>query len=167
MERQTVQKDLTGVSLLKLTGSLMLIFGILGVLLYAGFTAVLIAANHITGGVFSGGKDIFGMSLLLAAALAELIGGVIGRKAAQVPAKAGKCFFWGAAVIVLTLAGILHILLRMQSATRWEAILAAVLGIVTPLVYLIGAARVRRAARTPAQPESEEPADDAEQTAEP
>ena len=138
---QQARFESTGTTLLKLSGTLMLIFGILGVLIYAAFTAVLIAANHLTGSIFSGSRDIIGMAILLAAAAAELVSGSLGLKAAKRPIKARRCPVWGVLTLVLTLTGILLILFRMPSDTWWEAALAAAFGVVTPVVYLIGAVR--------------------------
>ena len=143
--------DTTGRSLLRLTGTLMLIFGILGVVIYAVFIAVLIAANKMTGGIFSFSADIAGMGLLFAAALAELISGVLGRKAAKAPEKAGRCRVWGWITLILTLAGVGFILLRRPAGAWWQAIAAVVLGMVVPAVYLVGASRCRRDAAAAAR----------------
>ena len=136
-----VQPESPAATLLKLTGTLMLIFGILGSLLYAAFLAVFLAASYMTGSIFSGVTDVVGISLLLAAAVAELVSGALGMKAAKRSRRAGACLVWGAVTLVLTLAGIGCILLRLHNGAWWEAALAALLGVVTPAVYLYAAAR--------------------------
>ena len=138
-----LQYDPAGRTLLKTTGVIMLIFGILGILLYAAGLAAIIGVTYVTGGVFSGSADLIGMALLLAAALAELIAGILGCRAAKRPARAGKgLIVWGVLTLLLTLAGMLHIALRTSSAPIWELALGLVLGVVTPVVYLVAAARV-------------------------
>ena len=138
-----LQYDPTGRTLLKTTGVIMLIFGILGVLLYAAGLAAIIGVTYVTGGVFAGSADLIGMALLLAAALAELIAGILGCRAAKRPGRAGKgLIVWGVLTLLLTLAGMLHIALRTSSAPIWELALGLVLGVVTPVVYLVAAARV-------------------------
>lgn len=138
-----LQYDPTGRTLLKTTGVIMLIFGILGVLLYAAGLAAIIGVTYVTGGVFSGSTDLIGMGLLLAAALAELIAGILGCRTAKRPARAGKgLIVWGVLTLLLTLAGMLHIALRSVGAPFWELALGLVLGVVTPVVYLVAAARV-------------------------
>ena len=138
-----LQYDPAGRTLLKTTGVIMLIFGILGILLYAAGLAAIIGVTYVTGGVFSGSTDLIGMGLLLAAALAELIAGILGCRAAKRPARAGKgLIVWGVLTLLLTLAGMLHIALRSVGAPVWELALGLVLGVVTPIVYLVAAARV-------------------------
>lgn len=154
--------DPAGRSLLKITSVLMLIFGILGILLYALGLAAVIGISYATSGVFSASGDLLGMSLLLAGAIVELIAGILGVKAAKRPVRAGKALYvWGALSLLLTLAGMGHIALRAAaSAPLWELILGLVLGVVTPVVYLVGAARLRnpRAAAAPRTPaETPEP----------
>ena len=138
-----LQYDPAGRTLLKTTGVIMLIFGILGILLYAAGLAAIIGVTYVTGGVFAGSADLIGMALLLAAALAELIAGILGCRAAKRPGRAGKgLIVWGVLTLLLTLAGMLHIALRTSSAPIWELALGLVLGVVTPVVYLVAAARV-------------------------
>ena len=135
--------DPAGRSLLKITSVLMLIFGILGVLLYAAGLAAIIGVTYVTGGVFAGSADLIGMALLLAAALAELIAGILGCRAAKRPGRAGKgLIVWGVLTLLLTLAGMLHIALRPSNAPLWELILGSALGVVTPAVYLFAASGI-------------------------
>lgn len=150
--------DTAGQSLLRLTGTLMLIFGILGVLIYAAFLAVFILANKFTAGIFSAGIDFVGMGLLFAAALAELISAVLGRKAAKAPEKAGRCLPWGWITLILTLAGVGFILFRRPTGAWWQAVAAVLLGMVLPIVYLVSASRCRREAAAAARVASQAPA---------
>ena len=138
-----LQFDPAGRTLLKTTGVIMLIFGILGILIYAVGLAAVIGVTYVTSGIISASEDLIGMGLLLAAALAELIAGVLGLRAAKQPARAGKgLLVWGILTLLLTLAGMGHIALRTTNAPLWELALGLVLGVVTPVVYLVSAARV-------------------------
>ena len=138
-----LQYDPAGRTLLKITAVLMLIFGILGILIYALGLVAVVGVTYVTGGVFSGSADLIGMGLLLAAALAELIAGILGIRAAKKPTRAGKgLIVWGVLTLLLTLAGMLHIALRTSTAPLWELALGLVLGVVTPVVYLVAAAKV-------------------------
>ena len=135
--------DPTGRTLLKTASVIMLIFGVLSFLIYALGLAAVIGVTYVTSGVFSGSEDLIGMGLLLAAALAEFIAGILGVRAAKKPSRAGKgLIVWGVLTLILTLAGMILIALRTTNAPIWELALGVVLGVVTPVVYLIAAARV-------------------------
>ena len=135
--------DPAGRSLLKITSVIMLLFGILGFLIYALGLAAVIGVTYVTSGIISASEDMIGMGLLLAAALVELIAGILGSRAAKKPARAGKgLIVWGVLTLLLTLAGMGHIALRTTNAPLWELALGLVLGVVTPIVYLAAAARV-------------------------
>ena len=135
--------DPAGRSLLKITSVLMLIFGILGVLLYAAGLAAMIGVTYVTSGIFSASNDLIGMGLLLAAALTELIAGILGSRTAKRPARAGKgLILWGVLTLLLTLAGTLFIALRATNVPWWELALGLVLGIVIPIVYLLAAGKL-------------------------
>ena len=157
-----LQYDPAGRTLLKTAATLMIVFGAVGILIYLLGLAAVIGISYATSGVFSASRDLFGMSLLLAGAIVELIAGILGVKAAKRPARAGKALLvWGALCLLLTLAGMGHIALRAaDSAPLWELILGLVLGVVTPVVYLVGAARLQ-SPRT--VPEPKTPAETAAQ----
>ena len=135
--------DPAGKSLLKTTSVIMLVFGAFGCLIYALGLAAVIGLTYATSGIFSASDDLIGMGLLLAAAIAELVAGILGVRAAKAPVRAGKSLLvWGVLTLLLTLAGLIHIALRTSNAPLWELLLGLVLGVVTPTVYLIAAARV-------------------------
>jgi hypothetical protein len=138
-----LQYDPAGRTLLKTTGVIMLLFGVLGFLIYAVGLAAVIGVTYVTSGILSGSDDLIGMGLLLAAAVAELIAGILGLRAAKKPARAGKSLLvWGVLTLLLTLAGMGHIALRTTNAPLWELVLGLILGVVTPVVYLVAAARI-------------------------
>ena len=147
--------DPAGRSLLKITSVIMLLFGILGFLIYALGLAAVIGVTYVTSGIISASEDMIGMGLLLAAALVELIAGILGSRAAKKPARAGKgLIVSGVLTLLLTLAGMGHIALRTTNAPLWELALGLVLGVVTPIVYLVAAARVLKG---PVYEEAEDP----------
>lgn len=132
--------DPNGIVFLKHTSLLMVIFGILGILLYALGLAAVIGVGYVTGGIFKGSKDLWGMGLLLAAALSELIAGILGRRGAKTPRRAsGSLYLWGILTLLLTAVGLLSILFRGGTVRNW---LALPLSLVVPIVYLVGAAKV-------------------------
>ena len=134
--------DPMGRFLLKTTAILMLVFGSLGVLVYLALLGVLVGVTYVTDGIFSGAKDVVGMSLLLAASALELITGILGLKALKRPERAAGCRVWAALTLLLGLAALLHILLRGQDPGFW---LSVPLAAVTPIAYLIGASRLAAA----------------------
>ena len=147
--------DRAGQSLLKATGVIMLIFGILGVLIYALGLAVLGGALYVTKGVFSVSQDLLGLGLLLAASLAELIAGALGVRAAKKPARAGAgLIVWGVLALLLGLAGTGQLLLRGASTPLWELLLGLVLGLAVPLVYLGAVRAFRRSVGETPQPKA-------------
>ena len=154
--------DPAGRTLLKVTGVLMIVFGVFGLLIYAAGLAAVIGLTYATSGVFSGSNDLLGMSLLLAAALTELIAGILGVRAAKKPERTGMGrVFWCVLCLLLTLAGMGHIALRTAAAPRWELLLGMVLSVVVPVVYLVAVGRIRKGPvfepdETP-QPENTEP----------
>ena len=131
------QYDPLSRTLLKLTSILMTVFGVFGIVLYLLALGVLLGVNYMTAGVFSALQDIIGLSLLLAASIAELIGGRVGRKTLKNPQKASRCRVWGILTLILGLAGLVHILVRSGNPAYWVSI---PLALVTPVLYLIGAA---------------------------
>ncbi len=130
--------DPMGRLLLKTAGILMLVFGIFGVLVYLALLGVLVGVNFVTDGVFSGAKDIVGMSLLLAASAAELTAGIKALKTLKRREKAAGCRIWTVLALVLGLAALLHILLRGGDPGFW---LSIPLAVVTPAACLIGLSR--------------------------
>ena len=135
--------------LLKLTGILMLVFGGLGVLLYTAGLAVVLGVTYVTKGVFSGSSDLLGVGLLLGAAGAELIAGILGIRAAKKPERAGAgLLIWGSFTLLLTLAGMGLIALRATGTPWWQLASGFGLGLIVPGVYLVAAVRVLKDAET-------------------
>ena len=141
MKNDYISAEMT---VLKIVSVLMIVFGALGILLYALGLAAVVGLTLATSGVFSASRDLFGMGLLLVGAIVELVTGALGSKAAKRPDRAGKALIvWGVLTLLLTLAGMVQIVLRTASVPWWELALGLVLGVVTPVVYLVAAARVK------------------------
>ena len=132
-------------SILKIVSVLMIVFGSLGILLYALGLAAVVGLTLSTSGVFSASRDLFSMALLLLGALVELVTGILGSKAARRPARAGKALIvWGILTLLLTLAGLVHIAFRAATPPWWQLAAGAALGVVTPTCYLFAAAKLRK-----------------------
>ena len=145
--------DPAGSALLKITGILMIVFGALGILLYLAALAAFFGMRYMIAGIFSTNLDLIGAAVLLAGSLMELIAGILGAKHAKHPERAVRCITAGCLSLLLTLAGLAYLLLRSKEIP-WAA---TILGILTPVIYLIGAIRLRR---SPSAPEEQtEPGD--------
>ncbi|MBR6376384.1 MAG: hypothetical protein IKS05_01310 [Oscillospiraceae bacterium] len=137
--------DPMGKSLMKITGVLMLIFGIFGILIYALGLAVVLGLSYATNNAFSLSKDLVGMAILLAGALVEFIAGILGVRSAKKPERTGKSrVIFGVLCLLLTLAGLVHIALRAAAPPWWQLSAGAVLGVVTPCVYLAALKKLSR-----------------------
>ena len=142
-------------SLLRITGVLMILFGVVGVLIYLLGLAGVFALSYATGGIFSANSDMIGMGLLLAAAITELIAGILGVRAAKRPVRlGGGLLVWGGLCLLLSIVGIGFIALRSTTLPLWQPLAALVLGAVTPIVFLVSAAKLLSVPDTP----EEEPA---------
>ena len=102
MKNDYISAEMT---VLKIVSVLMIVFGALGILLYALGLAAVVGLTLATSGVFSASRDLFGMGLLLVGAIVELVTGALGSKAAKRPDRAGKALIvWGVLTLLLTLA---------------------------------------------------------------
>ncbi len=129
--------DPMGKSLMEISGILMLVFGIFGILIYTLGLALVIGLIFASNNAFSISKDLLGMAILLAGALAEFIAGILGVRSAKKPERTGKSrVVFGILCLLLTLAGLVHIAFRAAAPPWWQLAAGAVLGVVTPCVYL-------------------------------
>ena len=131
--------DPLGSALLKISGILMILFGVLGILVYLAGLAAVFGLSYITAGLFSSSQDLVGVGLLLASALMELIAGILGARSAKRPDRTRRCLIPGSLTLLITAAGLLHILLRSRELP-W---LSLILGLILPVVYLIGTVLLR------------------------
>ena len=133
-----------GRSLLRAAGTLMVVFGALGIVLYLLALAGVLALTAATGGIFSAGGDFLGVSLLLAAAISELVAGILSLRAAKTPARVGPALsVWDGLTLLLSLAGMAYIALRTGTAPLWELALGLALCTVVPIAALCAAHKVK------------------------
>lgn len=123
-----------GASFLKVTGILMIIGG--GISLIVAIVALLgIAALALLGA--SSGMLYAAGALTLVSAVAELVTGIIGVANAKRADKAGMCMAWGIVVAVLCVAGCI---LTVVGGGEFP-VFSLILGLVLPVLFIIGAAK--------------------------
>lgn len=125
--------------MLKVSSILMIIGGVIAIIAgIAGFASV--GAIHVILGDGSALGLLYGVcGLALGSGVFSLIAGIVGISACQHPEKAGKCMVLG--VIVAAFAVIGQIL--SLSAGNQLDILPLVTGLLLPVVYIIGANKVK------------------------
>lgn len=125
-----------GSGFLKVTGILMIIGG--GISIIMSIIAVLgvAALAYISDGVISSGLLYASVALMTISAVAELVAGIIGVVNCKKPEKAGSCIAWGIIVAALCVAGTV---LNSVGGGSFNAF-SLLLGLVLPILYIIGAA---------------------------
>ena len=128
---------MNGHKFLKVTGILMIIGGALSAIL--GIVAVLgvAALAYIASAQTEAGMLYASTILLLISGVVELIAGIIGVINAEKPQKAKACIVWGALVAILSVAGTI---LGVVGASDFS-VSGLVLGLVLPVIYIIGAVK--------------------------
>ncbi len=128
---------MNGHKFLKVTGILMIIGGALSTIL--GIVAVLgvAALAYIASAQTEAGMLYASTILLLISGVVELIAGIIGVINAEKPQKAKACIVWGALVAILSVASTI---LGVVGGSDFS-VSGLVLGLVLPVIYIIGAAK--------------------------
>ena len=128
---------MNGHKFLKVTGILMIIGGALSAIL--GIVAVLgvAALAYIASAQTEAGMLYASTILLLISGVVELIAGIIGVINAEKPQKAKACIVWGALVAILSVAGTI---LGVVGGSEFS-VSGLVLGLVLPVIYIIGAVK--------------------------
>ena len=128
---------MNGHKFLKVTGILMIIGGALSAIL--GIVAVLgvAALAYIATAQTEAGMLYASTILLLISGVVELIAGIIGVINAEKPQKAKACIVWGALVAILSVAGTI---LGVVGGSDFS-VSGLVLGLVLPVIYIIGAVK--------------------------
>lgn len=126
-----------GKTYLKVTGILLLIGGIIGVLCY-GLLALLMGVAVVDQGTGSGAVPVTLIVVIyLIAAIIQLAAGVMGIKGCNKSDKADGCFKIGIVVLIIS---ILAAIVNMAGAGfTFSGILYALLGLVVPGLYIYGA----------------------------
>ena len=120
-------------ALLKVTGILMIIGGIAGIVVSIIAMLGVGALALLVGGAV--GLLMFAVILSLVGSVIQLIAGIVGNKNAAKPEKAGVCIIFGIVTLALSLLGNI---LTMAGGGSFNA-LSLGLGVVIPILYLVGA----------------------------
>ena len=124
-----------GSGFLKVTGILMIIGGGISIILSIIAVLGVAALVYISDGEASSAMLYASVALMVVSAVAQLVAGIIGVVNCKKPEKAGVCIAWGIIVAVLCIAGTI-----LNSAGGGSfSILSLVLGLVLPILYIIGA----------------------------
>ena len=128
-----------GAGFLKVTGILMIIGGAIALILAIVALIGVFGAAAIAGamGVAIPGILYVAAILSLISAVAELITGIVGVKNAKKPEAAGKCMVWGIIVAVLCVLGCI---LTAAGGSAFP-VFSLILGLVLPVLFIIGAAK--------------------------
>jgi len=132
-----------GSSLLKLTGVLMILSSIIVIVFYALLLLGVGFIAELTKGI--GDELKVGVSLVLIIALVaaaiQFIAGCIGVKYHKQPDKAGACLAFAVVIILIAGAGVMFGII--ESGFDTSHIVSISLGMVVPLLYLLGALHLR------------------------
>ena len=124
-----------GSGFLKVTGILMIIGGGISIILSIIAVLGVAALVYISDGEASSAMLYASVALMVVSAVAQLVAGIIGVVNCKKPEKDGVCMAWGIIVAVLCIAGTI-----LNSAGGGSfSILSLVLGLVLPILYIIGA----------------------------
>ena len=130
--RSFPERLLYGVSII------MTVFGIVEMVVFAVALAGLLVVNSATARVFSGTRDIADAGVFLAAALAELITGILGRKLVNKVGSRKACLIFGLLCLVLTAASLFLLGRPFDLLT----VITLALSILLPAVYLAALLRI-------------------------
>lgn len=141
-----MQQEAKGRGLLKTAGILMIIFGglaaliLLLLLIFVGFAAVITGIDRDTAGGFSYFGFLFAFFLLFAAFC--IVTGAIGIHNSKNPERCVSCLVMGIVALVFILFFVIYYLaMDVIGFSMWIFVLIALIGIVLPTLYIIGAAR--------------------------
>jgi len=125
--------------LLKVTGIIMIIGGalaiILGIIAVAGVGLVASLNAALGGDVVNTGLLTVSSILVLVGGIVELVAGILGVKNSAIPEKAGTCIIFGILTIVIS---ILSTILGVVAGGEFKVV-NLLIGLVLPILYLIGA----------------------------
>lgn len=134
-----------GSKMLKVTGILMIIGGALALVIALIAVIRIAAAASLAAGVLGGGIIALAVIASILALLGggiELAAGILGVKNWNQPAKAQSCIVFGAIIIALS---VLSNILNLTSGSEFN-LFTLLLGLVLPVLYLIGAVQLKNMA---------------------
>lgn len=135
-----MEQNAKGAGFLKVTGILMIIGGIIGIVLsifaFVGVAALqMMASDEMNFGIYY----VACIMSLVGAAL-QLVAGIIGVINAKKPEKAMTCIVWGAIVAVLSVLGnVIFIISGAQSSVP-----SLLVGLVLPVLFIVGGVKNRQ-----------------------
>lgn len=131
--------------MLKVTGILMIIGGALALVIALIAVIGIAAAASLAAGALGGGIIALAVIASILALLGggiELVAGILGVKNWNQPAKAQSCIVFGAIIIALS---VLSNILNLASGSEFN-LFSLLLGLVLPVLYLIGAVQLKNMA---------------------
>lgn len=134
-----------GSKMLKVTGILMIIGGALALVIAIIAVIRIAAAASLAAGALGGGiiaLAVIASILSLLGGGVELAAGILGVKNWNQPAKAQSCIVFGAIIIALS---VLSNILNLASGSEFN-LFTLLLGLVLPVLYLIGAVQLKNMA---------------------
>lgn len=134
-----------GSKMLKVTGILMIIGGALSLVIALIAVIGIAAAASLAAGALGGGiiaLAVIASILSLLGGGIELAAGILGVKNWNQPAKAQSCIVFGAIIIALS---VLSNILNLASGSEFN-LFTLLLGLVLPVLYLIGAVQLKNMA---------------------
>ena len=138
-ERSLMQRLLHG------TGVIMTVYGALEMVLFIVYLGVVLFASHTVGSVLSAKTEIIGAAAFLAAALTELIAGILGFRSVKTGGSTTPCLIFGILCLLLTVASLILLGARMKLLTVASIAVCAVL----PVILIASAVAVRRSGKAP------------------
>lgn len=137
-----------GKTLIKVAGIVLVIFGILGFitgLVTIGGGAYIVNAIGIAGiGLMGGIAILLGIFVVIASIL-NIIFGILGIRNCDKPKKAGMIFVLGVVMVILTT--IQFVLGIVVSGFEYTSIISLAIGLVLPVLYIVGANQNKQARR--------------------
>jgi hypothetical protein len=138
-------------TLLKVTGILMIIFGGLATIfaIIAVLGALVIEAAAVEMGLdpatLVAGLIMLGAVTALVGAAIQLVAGILGVKNHKKPEKAGVCVVFGILVALVTIASSIF---EVSGGLAFDAlnIVTLLIGLVIPVLYIIGALQLKKMA---------------------
>ena len=140
-----------GCKLLKIVSILMIIFGAIGLLIAlialigAGALAVGAAGLGTEGAELAAGLIMAAAIIMLIGAVIQLIAGIVGTKNYNKPEKAKVCIIFGVLVALVYIISIVFDI-ASSASTPFNIIMSIVIGLVMPVLYLIGAFKLKNMA---------------------
>ncbi len=125
-----------GKTFLKVTGILLIIEGVIGVISY-GFMTLILGAGTLIAKPEGGASVMIIAALYTLSAIVSLIAGILGVKNASNKGAAGKCLVWGIINLALTFAAGVWSL--SGEGFSFGHVLYTCVGFIIPSLYVAGA----------------------------